>query len=352
MTAPTVSVVMAAYNGADLIGATIASLLAQTLPDWELIVVDDCSTDDTRGVMSGYADPRIRLIAADANVGPVRTRNRAFAAARGRYVAGLDQDDLCHPERLARQVACLDAQPGTVLIATAARELRGGRSVASKLPPMTTPALIEWLLQVQNPLVWSSVMFRAEAARGLGEMTRPDLLYAEDFDLYHRLARFGRIARIDAELLTYRSHAGGASQRFQTIMEASAGRVLSQVYAPVFGAAAGEVAALVARHVMGRAPVPDGPTLIRIGEILGELQIHHLARVRPTREEQWLIRWETARLWARIGRAALRSGGVGLGERVRVRPDHLGLGHAGPGELLASGLIGAARRNRRDRSRA
>ena len=112
---------------------------------------------------------------------------------------------------------------------TAATELRDGKVVASQLPPTTSPALVEWLLHLQNPLVWSSVMFRADAARRWPEMTRPELLYAEDFDLYHRLARHGRIARIDRELLTYRSHAGGASQQFTERMEQSAAAVLARM---------------------------------------------------------------------------------------------------------------------------
>lgn len=344
---PTISVVMAAYRGAALIGATIDTLLAQTYPDWELVVVDDCSPDETREVVRSYADPRIRLIAAEANVGPVRTRNRAFAAARGRYIAGLDQDDLCHPDRFERQVAYLDAHPDTALVATAAVELRGDRTVKSQLPPTTSPALVEWLLHLQNPLVWSSVMFRADPARGWREMTRPSLLYAEDFDLYHRLARVGRIARIDAELLTYRSHPGGASQQFTERMEQSATAVLAECYQPILGEDAGSAAALVVRHVSGRATVPDGDTLNRLGAIIMTLQAHHFAHVGPDQESRWQIRWETARLWARIGRAALRSGAVDMAERLRARPDHLGLGHAGAGELLANGLIGAVRRARR-----
>jgi hypothetical protein len=127
--------------------------------------------------------------------------------------------------------------------------------------------------------------------------------------------------------------------------------VLAEAYAGVLPDPV-QAAQDVVDYVMGRRPVPDGDTLRRLGETLGALQAHFLATRRPDRESQWLIRWETARMWARIGRAALRSGAIGLADRLAVRPDHLGLGHAGPGELIVSGLIGAARRNRRSRSRA
>src|SRR3546814_15278609 len=79
--------------------------------------------------------------------------------------------------------------------------------------PVTTPLLVEWMMRIRNPLVWSSVMLRGDAARRLDPFTRPEILYAEDFALYHRMARLGRIARIDEELLLYRVHQGGAAPR-------------------------------------------------------------------------------------------------------------------------------------------
>lgn len=346
MTDPAVSVVMAAYNGASLIRETLDSLAAQTFADFEVVIVDDRSTDDTVAVIRAYDDPRIRLIESEANQGPVRARNRAFAAARGRYIAGLDQDDLCRPTRFARQVAYLDAHPDTVVVGTAAAILERGAVVAGRLPPVTTPAMVEWLLWVMNPLVWSSVMIRADAARTLVPFTRPDQLYAEDFDLYHRLSKLGRIARLDEELLVYRSHTGGASQRFTETMSASAATILTARYAGVFTDAEARAAAIV-RHVMLRQPVPDRETLAYLGETLSILQQHFLGLGQIDRDSRKLIRWETARLWGRIHQVALKSGNITLGDAVAVRPDHLGLGHAGVESLLLSSALGRARAARR-----
>lgn len=344
---PVVSVIMAAYNGAALIGETIASLRAQRFADFEVVVVDDCSTDDTLAVLRAIDDPRFRIIASEANQGPVRARNRAFAEARGRYIAALDQDDLCRPERLARQVAYLDAHPATVLLGTAAAVLDDGAVLPSGHAAVSTPLLIEWLLAIENPLIWSSVMLRADAARTLKPFTRPDILYAEDFDLYHRIGALGRIARLDDELLVYRRHAGGASQRFIATMRGSATQVLAARYAALFGEAAEEVAQLMVRHVMGELPVPDRATLARLGEALLRLQEDFIATRAPDTDSLTLIRWETAQRWGRIGRKALRSGSIGLGDAVAVRPDHLGLGHAGIDELVLARLIGGARAARR-----
>lgn len=341
---PTVSVIIAAYNGAALIGATIDSLKAQTLTDFEAVIVDDCSTDETRDVLRAIGDPRFCVIEAESNQGPVRTRNRAVAAARGRYIAALDQDDLCTPDRLATQVAYLEAHRDVAMVAAAADVLEDGSLYPSALPAVTTPALVEWMLWVCNPLVWSSVMVRGEVARRLDPFTRPEILYAEDFDLYHRLSAHGRIARIDTPLLHYRRHAGGASQRYTDTMRASATRVLAERHAALFGAAAELHADRLVRHVMHGLPVPDRLALNALGQTLTALQAAFIAEQRPSREDRKLIRWQTARLWAKIGRAGLRSGRLGLADVVAVRPDHLGLGYAGIDALLSARLIGATRR--------
>lgn len=346
-TAPTISVVMAAYNGSALIGATIDSLRAQSFSDFEVVIVDDCSTDDTLALCRAIDDPRFRVIASDQNQGPVRARNRAFDEARGRYIAALDQDDLCHPNRFAAQVAYLDANPDCVLLGTATNQLEDDVLRTSALSPITRPALIEWMLHICNPLVWSSVMLRRDVAQQLSPFTRPDILYAEDFDLYHRMARLGRIARLDAELLTYRSHSGGASQRHTQIMEASATRVLVERHEPLFGDATELRARLLVRHVMARAAVPDRGQLALLGDTIARLQDDFIARHDLDEEDIRLIRWETARLWGRIGRAGLRSGSIDLSDAVAVRPDHMGLGYARLDELVLSGLIGGVRRARR-----
>jgi glycosyltransferase involved in cell wall biosynthesis len=343
MSGPIISVIMAAYNGASLIGETLASLQAQSFADFEVIVVDDCSTDDTLAVIRGFGDPRIKVIAAETNQGVVASRNRGFAEARGRYIAALDHDDLCHPERFARQVAYLDAHPETVLVGTAASVLEDGMVLPGTLAPVTTPALIEWLLRIENPLVWSSVMMRGDAARQLDPFTRPDLKFAEDFDLYHRIGRFGTIARLDEELVTYRRHTGGASQRHVDAMTDRATDVLEGAYGDLFGDAARATADLMVRYVMGQRPVPDRATFQRLGDALVTLQDDFLETHRPDSNSRSLIRWETARRWARIGRAGLRTGQLDLGDAVAVRPDHLGLGYAGIDDLIMSRLVGTAR---------
>lgn len=105
MTDGLVSVIMPSWNTASLIGESIRSVLAQTYENWELIIVDDCSTDDTDAVVASFSDGRIRYFKNENNLGAAFTRNRALREARGEWIAFLDSDDLWMPEKLERQIA-------------------------------------------------------------------------------------------------------------------------------------------------------------------------------------------------------------------------------------------------------
>ena len=100
-----VSVVMPSWNTAALIGESIRSVQAQTYPNWELIIVDDCSTDDTDAVVASFADERIRYFKNEHNLGAALTRNRALQEAQGEWIAFLDSDDLWMPDKLEKQIA-------------------------------------------------------------------------------------------------------------------------------------------------------------------------------------------------------------------------------------------------------
>lgn len=102
---PAVSVIIPSYNRAHMLGTAINSVLAQVFQDWELIVVDDGSTDNTEEVVHAFGDERIRYIRQGRNSGASAARNRCLAVSRGRYVAFLDSDDEWFPEKLTRQMA-------------------------------------------------------------------------------------------------------------------------------------------------------------------------------------------------------------------------------------------------------
>jgi len=312
VSAPLISVIMATYNGARFIRQSINSVLAQTLRELELIVVDDCSTDETPAILQSISDPRLRVFRNVQNLGVVRSRNRCFAETRGTYVAMLDHDDLSRPRRLEMQAAYLDQHPDTVLIGTAAHLLQAGRVLPPRLPGATSPALIGWLLLVANPLVCSSVMFRAAAARRLDPFMRPDYAYADDFDLYHRLKPFGAIARLDEPLTLYRLHEANTFRKHEEVMTGNAVRVLEPLYVPWFGADAPAAAALIAGHLAAGRPVTTLAVLRRLQDCLRRLTDGFLADG-IAEADQAAIRGHAEGMWARLLRQSARHGRFSIG---------------------------------------
>ncbi len=334
---PTVSVVMAAYNGAAFIRDTIDSLLAQTMPDFEIVVVDDCSKDDSWAILSAIDDPRLRILRAERNGGPAVARTLALAEARGHFVAGLDQDDLCRPDRFARQLAYLDAHRDVVLVGSRIETFQGAAVRPGPFPHLVDPDRIDWAMLMVNPIAWSTVMMRGEAARALIPFERDEYRFAEDFDLYHRIRAHGRLGRIAEPLVRYRLHPGGASQAFQEGMIASAARVLADRYGSLFGNGGLAAATLMTRHASARHAPPDAATLRRCGAVIERLlAVHgHLA--------PGYARPNASRLWWRMARAGLRAGHYGVTDLLRARPAFARMADARQ-RAVSDTAIGAARR--------
>ena len=210
---PRVSVLMPVRNGAQWLAAAIDSVLGQTLPDFELLVIDDGSTDRTPEIVAGYAarDPRVRPIRQDA-LGLVAALNRGLGEARGHLIARLDADDLALPERLARQVAEMDANPRLNLLGSWAETIDGESRTIGRLTPPPEPGKLRDTLARTNPFIHSSVMVRAEPVRSLGGY-RGAFEAAEDYDLWLRLSEHGDIAIAPEILVRYREHGGNVTMR-------------------------------------------------------------------------------------------------------------------------------------------
>jgi glycosyltransferase involved in cell wall biosynthesis len=198
---PRVTVVMAAHDDAPFLGAALDSVLGQTFGDFELIVVDDASTDTSREIVKRYRDPRVRLLVNATNLGGGATRNRGWAGGGGEYVANLDGNDVALPERLARQVAYLDAHPAVGAVGAQAIVIDAkGRRVGALWRPVTELG-IRWCRIFQSPVIHSSAMFRRSVVGRYDERYR----YGEDFDLFRRIAT---IHNLPETLAGYRVHAG------------------------------------------------------------------------------------------------------------------------------------------------
>jgi GT2 family glycosyltransferase len=308
-TAPRVSVLMTTRNGARFIRDSIDSVLAQTLTDFELVIVDDGSTDETPAILAGYGDPRLRVVRPDRNLGVAEARNFGLAACRGEYIAALDHDDISLPERLAVQLHYLDAHPEVVLAGTEVLlRMQDGRIVPTDHAPGSSPALVHWMLHVDNPFTWSSVMIRAAALRRLGAFMRREAEPADDFDLYHRLLGVGALARLDEALTIYRWHAANTTYAQRERLFASACATLARAYEPMLGAGSADAARLVVHHLSDRQPVRDIATLESLGGVMESLlmafRVVYAADAAGLRQ----IEAHAGRVWWRVVRSAVRSG--------------------------------------------
>lgn len=220
---PIVSIVTANYNGAAFLPAAARSVLGQTLFDFEWIIADDASTDDSGAVIARLArtDPRIVHMPAEQNGGPAKARNRALAAARGQWIAIFDSDDEMAPNRLGRLVARGAADRADMVVDNltlfsepadrAEHPLLTGRSWTAPHWISLADYIDSGRMYARRPgLGYLKPLFRAEA---LGDLRyREDLRIGEDYDLVVRMLMGGARMRFEpAALYRYRRHAGSIS---------------------------------------------------------------------------------------------------------------------------------------------
>lgn len=203
---PKITVLMPVYNAERYVAGAIDSVLAQTEEDWELLIIDDGSTDSSPEIMAAYSDPRISVTRTQ-NGGVAAALNHGVKLAAGHYLARLDADDLAHPHRLASQAAVLDRQPEVGLVHSFARSMNSaGETQGSLLGQMAEDLETKWCLIWRNVLIHPSVMLRRSV------LIKNKLNYSlahnkvEDFRLWNELALHTQILGLDAPLIDYRVH--------------------------------------------------------------------------------------------------------------------------------------------------
>jgi glycosyltransferase involved in cell wall biosynthesis len=214
VTRPRVSVIIPAYNAARTIDQTLDSVLSQTFQDFEVVVVDDGSTDDTPAVLARRR-PQARVLTKVNEGRPAAARNLGVRASCGEYVAFVDADDTWHPDKLARQVAMLDHNPtvGLVYTADATINARGDIMSVNPCPPGARGQIYD-LLRVHNVMVGSSVVIRRAAFDQAGGFDET-LTSIENWDLWIRISRRWTIECVDEPLTFYRMHEGNRSSSAQ-----------------------------------------------------------------------------------------------------------------------------------------
>lgn len=221
---PRVTVLLSVYNGLPYLAQAIDSVLAQTFEDFELLVIDDASTDGSLTCIQRYQDPRIRVVRHPQNLGQVASLNEGLALARAPYVARLDQDDALLPDRLQRQVAELDRRPDVDIVGSWVCYINaeGRRLGVTGMRVHDHGAFLGILLTFSTPFAHPAVMYRRRAvldAGGYDPMAAP----AEDYTLWCRLARRRRSGRaIPKPLMWLRLHGQQQSQKRAVHQQAQA----------------------------------------------------------------------------------------------------------------------------------
>ena len=347
---PQISVLMPAYNAERYIAQSIQSVLAQTDEDFELIVINDASTDSTRAVVLQYKDPRLRLVDNPRNLGIVETLNRAIATSRGRYVARIDADDLCVPTRFAKQRAVLDSRPEIVMVSAEMSVLSRGAVRFTRQRPETDLKALRWMLHLGNPVGHPSMMFRAEAVQRLGTYMRREFQYAEDFDFTHRLLTIGDVFIIPEYLVVYRQHGGNLTVTHRDEMAWAAAAVLRRVYEALLQDDCEVAAAMVTKYLLVGEPVTDPAAWERLRAVLSRLADRFHATHGTDVQQRRIIAEVTNAAWWGVVQRTLAAGQFVqvLRQRGRGRAIQLaGLPFRSVARSSASGLLRNVRRRPR-----
>jgi len=208
---PLVSVVMAVYNGEPFLAAAMDSILNQTYTNFELIVVDDASTDRTAEILKNYTDPRVEIYTNPDNIGQTRSLNRGLALAKGSIIARHDADDISQPDRFQRQIDYLIAHPEVGLLGTSYTVISDTGQVLEEVILPTTDEALNERLDDGNIFCHGSVMFTADAVKKVGGYNE-GFRVTQDYDLWLRLAEVSKIANLPDVLYQFRFDSNSVSR--------------------------------------------------------------------------------------------------------------------------------------------
>jgi glycosyltransferase involved in cell wall biosynthesis len=234
MSTPRVTVLMSVHNGGRWLRPAIDSVLAQTRRDFEFLLLDDASTDDSAAQIEAVRDPRIRLVRLPENIGLTRTLNVGLREARGEFVARQDSDDLSAPERLAKQIAFLDEHREVAVVGSQGRLIdAAGRSRGNRDLPLSA-AGVRWLSLLDNPVIHTAATFRAQVIRE--ELGGYDESFpcCQDYDLWTRAMTRHDVCNLRERLVEVREHGGSISATRRMEARMMVERVVRRL-APDFG---------------------------------------------------------------------------------------------------------------------
>lgn len=214
---PLISVILPVYNGEKYICKALDSILYQTYQHFELIVIDDSSTDATPLIIKDYQknNSKIQVIYLKQNKGLTACLNLGIQAAHGQYIARMDADDICLPKRFEKQVRFLENHPDVAALGAAFRLIDASGHKIKDYVFSNNHHILIWNFLFFNPICHPSVMIRMEALRKVGFYDEK-LKRAQDYDLWWRISAIGKLSNLKENLLIMRQHDKRVTNQYQS----------------------------------------------------------------------------------------------------------------------------------------
>lgn len=208
---PSLSVLMPVYNASAFLQDAIQSVLDQTFEDFEFIIINDGSVDDSECIIQRFQDERIRYIRNDVNIKLIKTLNYGFSLARGKYVARIDADDICKTDRFEKQLAFLESHPEIGVLGSYASIIDEHSQEIGECVYPKEHAVIALDLVRYNPMVHPTIMLRASLVKEEAILFDEHFVHAEDYELWTRLITKTKFANLTEKLILYRKHSAQIS---------------------------------------------------------------------------------------------------------------------------------------------
>lgn len=241
---PLVSVVLPAYNAGPYIGEAMQSILAQSFTDFEFIVINDCSTDDTEAVILSFTDPRIVYTKNETNSGLIYGLNKGYAMARGKYIVRMDADDIAAPTRIAEQVAFMEANPAVGICGTAFQSF-GKVDTLGVYEEHDADIKLQTLFHCR--FCHPTVIIRKQVLVDNGLEYSKDFPHAEDYELWARMAFLTKFANLQAPLLNYRVHDASVTHKHAAVQQQNSVRVIQYLFSTIGSPVSADEVALWSR---------------------------------------------------------------------------------------------------------
>jgi glycosyltransferase involved in cell wall biosynthesis len=232
---PKISVVMPVYNGERFLREAVDSILNQIYKDFEFIIIDDGSTDQTSAILDTYQDPRIVRLTHPTNLGLVRSLNDGIAIARGEYIARMDADDWCLPERFDKQVRFLDSHPDIMVLGTACTRVADHGKVQRLVVNPSQPGLIRWQLLFGVPVNHPSIFIRKKIFDDPDITYKEETPHAEDYALWVKIVPKYKISNLHESLHYYRWHEANISIQEQPTQQKSLHEIIQSQILQITG---------------------------------------------------------------------------------------------------------------------